>query len=201
VIRLLRLSNRTRRWAKGACSVWSGLLNSAALVVLVILTLASIGCAFLFEGWHYCSLVQAGWFAQKSRRIALGPVNHPSLCREETWKNDFWLQHGLSVLKMERLHTFNMQDIWQATNFVLHALFGADVFSSVELMTSFDITTQRLRKRVLDVGWLFFVPTTMLGLMLDAFIFSVMARHMVAVGNFVSSTLVQRSLSQLNVTF
>ena len=174
---------------KSMCLLWFGFFQTAMVSLMVILGLAMVGNVFYKDKMQYCSVTTAGWFYQKTKRIALGSANDPIRCAEEEWKSDFFLRHELSVFKTQQLHLFNFHGIVNSAHLVVHMMFGSDIFSTIELLTSISDIRPHLEKESHTLVWIYIILITMCGLVLDAFLFSIIARHMSHVGNFVSHWL------------
>lgn len=177
-------------WMKSICLLWVGFFQTAMVTILTILCLAIVGSAFYDNSMQYCSLTTAGWFYQKTKRIAVGTSRDPLRCAEEAWKSDFFVRHELSIFKAQQNHLFNFQGISNSVHLIVHMMFGSDIYSTIELLTSISDFRNTLEKESNQLVWLYIISITICGLVLDAFLFSIIARHMSHVGNFVRTTFI-----------
>lgn len=144
----------------------------------LIAFMAFIGLSLFKNRLRYCFILNAAWFSQKSRPGGLTSSKRDNktdanICFSSPFINDVFYFHQLEIKVDSFSHFFNFDTILNAIETVFQIMKGSDL-STIQLITSikgFDDKT----KNGNSFFWPYIVMVLFLGLLIDAFVFSIIS--------------------------
>ena len=147
------------------------------VVISLIAFMAFIGLSLFKNRLKYCLVIDGNFYPEKSRPIALANLydlkSDKNYCINAPFINDVFYFHQLQIKVNSFSHFFNFDTTLNAIECVFQLMKGSD-FSIIQLITSILNFDEKL-KNSNQFYWHYIILVLFLGILIDAFVFSVIA--------------------------